>query len=1088
MVEIHIDGKNIRVINAYGPQVIDSIERKTKFWCRIQDEIREAQDNGISIILQMDGNLHAGSDIIKDDPNPINLNGKLFAQFLKNNPSLFLVNASDKCQGIITRQRVKGKKTEEAILDFVLVSEDLKSPLQELKIDTDRKYPLCSFLKGKQKNSDHFTLNATFDIKFRKQKPERVEMFNFKSSVGLSTFKFILDTENSLSECFNNNDDCETQVENWCIKFNKILQRSFRKVRITDKQKETPTSILFTKRAELIQKSKKDRNNTEILAEIEAIEDELATLVAKENRDKIFETFAKLDQSEEESFSNGLWKLKKRSFPKKGATVPAAKRDITGRTITDPNGLKQLYKETFTHRLRSRPSKKSTADLYELQEILLKKRLVLTEDERTPEWSRQDVMNVMKSLKKNKARDPLGWVNELFRLENAGEDLIQSIRLLVNRVKQTQVIPTKLSLRDVTPIFKNRGSRQDIENERGVFNGTILNSIVQKLIYKDIYPIVDENLTDSNVGARKGRGVRNHSFMLNSVIHLETSSSKSKSGVNLIIGDYKVCFDALSLPITTNDLFNAGIDNSHLNLLYKSDETSNISIKTPFGKTERFLVKNTIPQGDVPAPFKCTTSVDSISEDQSLALENHLYQYKNKVKLPPFGMIDDQLIIAKCGLGSALASAHLNSMTNIKKLQFGAHKTVKMHIGNKNINCPQNFIDTFELKSTKEKVSSILDMVDVESEKHVMKTVTSWKYLGDIMQSNGKCDLNILDKVGKGLGAIEEISQMLSDLCLGPYMYESFIVLRRSLFLGTLLANCEAWVGLTKKNIQDLEAVDEQLLRSIFSSDLTKHSKAPIELLYLETGTIPIRFTLMSRRLNFLWYLLNQNEDSMLGQFFRAQCDSPTRGDWVSSVQQDMHDLELEMTFDQIKAYSQEAFKDIVRKHVRISALTMLTQIQQTHSKSKKMQYNDLKMQNYLSSENKVMTIKEKVFAFTARAHMLELKGNFKAGKTNINCSLGCDKVEDQKHIFECPVLEVDVSEENIEYDNIYLSDQKKIRMVTQRLMKRLERGFRHQCHLHITLLPDGDLIPCPQHSFQTGKYLTNTTMTDPIKVRGPNF
>ena len=124
------------------------------------------------------------------------------------------------------------------------------------------------------------------------------------------------------------------------------------------------------------------------------------------------------------------------------------------------------------------------------------------------------------------------------------------------------------------------------------------------------------------------------------------------------------------------------------------------------------------------------------------------------------------------------------------------------------------------------------------------------------------------------------------------------------------------------------------------------------------------------------------------------------------------------------------------------------------------------------------MTIKEKVLAFTARAHMLELKGNYKEGKRNINCSLGCDKVEDQKHIFECPVLEVDVSEENIEYDNIYLSDQKKIRMVTQRLMKRLERGFRHQCHLHITLLPDGDLIPCPQHSFQTGKYLTNKTMT----------
>ena len=508
------------------------------------------------------------------------------------------------------------------------------------------------------------------------------------------------------------------------------------------------------------------------------------------------------------------------------------------------------------------------------------------------------------------------------------------------------------------------------------------------------------------------------------------------------IGDYKCCFDSLSLPITANDLYDHGVNTSHLNLLYKCDETSNISIKTPFGKTERVTVKNTIPQGDVPAPFKCTTQVDSISEDQSVALENHLYQYKNKVKLPPFGMIDDQLIVAKCGLGSALASSHLNSSTNVKKLQFGAHKTVKMHIGNQNITCPENIIDTFEQKSSKDKVTSILDMVDVESEKHVMETVTSWKYLGDIVQSNGKCNLNIQDKVGKGIGAVKQISQMLSDLCLGPYLYEAFTVLRSSLLLSTLLANSEAWVGLTKKNISDLEAVDMQMLRSVFSSDFTKHSRTPKELLYLETGTIPIRFTLMSRRLNFLWYLLNQNEDSMLSQFFHAQCESPTRGDWVSSVKQDLEDLELEITFEQIKACTKEAFKDMVKKHVKAAALTMLTKCQQTHSKSSGLKYNELKMQSYLTSEDNFMTNKEKIFAFTARSHMLELKANFKLGKTNIQCSLGCDNVEDQKHLFDCPELkdEEENDDEVLSYEGIYGNDLDKVRRVTQRLMERFKK------------------------------------------------
>ena len=213
-------------------------------------------------------------------------------------------------------------------------------------------------------------------------------------------------------------------------------------------------------------------------------------------------------------------------------------------------------------------------------------------------------------------------------------------------------------------------------------------------------------------------------------------------------------------------------------------------------------------------------------------------------------MIDDQLIIAKCGLGSALASAHLNASTNIKKLQFGAHKTVKMHVGPKNNIRPKNSIDTFHLESTtKKKATSIHDLVDVDGEKHNMETVSSWTYLGDVIQSNGKNDLNIKERIGKGLGAVKQITQMLSDLCLGPFYYEAFSVLRSSLLLSSLISNSESWVGLTKKQISDLEFVDEELIRNIFSIDQVKaHSKTPLELFYLETGSIPnIRYILMSR-------------------------------------------------------------------------------------------------------------------------------------------------------------------------------------------------------------------------------------------------
>ena len=50
--------------------------------------------------------------------------------------------------------------------------------------------------------------------------------------------------------------------------------------------------------------------------------------------------------------------------------------------------------------------------------------------------------------------------------------------------------------------------------------------------------------------------------------------------------------------------------------------------------------------------------------------------------------------------------------------------------------------------------------------------------------------------------------------------------------------------------------VDEILLRKIFSA----HSKTPKEALYLESGNVPIRFILMARRVNFLHYIINEEE------------------------------------------------------------------------------------------------------------------------------------------------------------------------------------------------------------------------------------
>ena len=66
----------ITFIVGYGPQ-----EEKDKFWEYIENEVIQAEAEEQGIIIQMDGNLHAGEKLIKNDPHPQNHNGKLFMEF-----------------------------------------------------------------------------------------------------------------------------------------------------------------------------------------------------------------------------------------------------------------------------------------------------------------------------------------------------------------------------------------------------------------------------------------------------------------------------------------------------------------------------------------------------------------------------------------------------------------------------------------------------------------------------------------------------------------------------------------------------------------------------------------------------------------------------------------------------------------------------------------------------------------------------------------------------------------------------------------------------------------------------------------------
>ena len=76
----------------------------------------------------------------------------------------------------------------------------------------------------------------------------------------------------------------------------------------------------------------------------------------------------------------------------------------------------------------------------------------------------------------------------------AGKNLKISMLKLFNEMKEHNFLPQFLRKADVATIYKGKGEKSDLTNDRGIFVVPIFRSILMRLIYKDT---IDRSMSDS---------------------------------------------------------------------------------------------------------------------------------------------------------------------------------------------------------------------------------------------------------------------------------------------------------------------------------------------------------------------------------------------------------------------------------------------------------------------------------------------------------------------------------------------------------------------------------------------------------------
>ena len=219
---------------------------------------------------------------------------------------------------------------------------------------------------------------------------------------------------------------------------------------------------------------------------------------------------------------------------------------------------------------------------------------------------------------------------------------------------------------DITTLYKEKGEKSNLDNERGIFIVPVFRSLIMKLIYQEIYEIIDKSMSESQIGSRRGKNIRNHVWILNSIVS-DILSTKKKKPVDIQIYDYKQCFDGLWLEECLNDIYSGGLKDDKLNLLHNANSLVNIVVKTPVGKTDQTSIKDVVIQGDVFAPLLCSKQIDRFGKE-CLEANKYTYLYKVKVKIPPLAMVDDIFAISECGFKSTMVNSFLNCKTSTKKV------------------------------------------------------------------------------------------------------------------------------------------------------------------------------------------------------------------------------------------------------------------------------------------------------------------------------------------------------------------------------------------------------------------------------------
>ena len=942
----------------------------------LTEEVMDMQQEG-EVMLFMDANAKTG--LMGEQ---ISGNGRLLLQMVEET-ALQIVNGSEKCKGVITRQNRRNLEEASAI-DYVMGSTQAMDWIQEMHIDEDGLYRP----KGKNE-TDHNSIILKMDIKDREDKrQERRVVWNLKAAPEKWELyrANIEEAKMEFEAAMTSGEDINTRYSKW----EKILERCAMKsigkttLKIENKEKfsETIDALRDTRRKKKKSLKRCDDPETkkQIVEECITLQNEIKEGIKEEKKKRIQKTL------EEVQDPNAFWRERKR-MRKDHVIEWLRTKDGDGKRIYDEKGNKENMAKYYENLYRKQ------IVIPHVHHETVRQNMEVFQTDRNFEDENYNTAPTLEEITeavehKKGGKSTTDFKNEM--IKKGGKPLIQAIVPLIESVWAEEEVPAKWNHGLITSLWKGKGDREMLKNHRGITVSSAIGTIPEVILNKRYVKHME--MTQAQAGGRENCSTYDHVFIARAIIEY---GLKTKKPIFITFYDVSKAFDHADVDDMFNAVWTSSIRGKIWRLGKKFQENLTAKVKTRFGNSRSLTRECGGKQGGHLMPTIFGKLMDSLAD--SLLKTKDVGAWIKDVYIPALLFVDDVLTVAEGEENQKKMLEKIADFAIQHKMEWGVDKCKVMQVGRS-----KNVVETWKLGDK------------------TIESASEYKYLGDIITRNGTNKRNLEERQKKVNQAVRGIKSCAQHEVMEKVQNQVIIRLHETVVIPALLTNAESWT-LTKSDEKLCERIEIGALKSVLGLPKTFPSPA----LIYATGTLYTTLRMDKKQLLYLQKILGRDDQHWTKHMLMVLNELGTG--WSKHIKLKLNEYGLEQEFQTIKDKSKKQWQNEVTSAVEAKQKERLEQECKKENGEVKEKtrhvLEQLQDPSYSRKPCQVLRLSRSKarIILIARYGMLDCAANYSHSYKSKQCEV-CEVLDDENHRLNgCGQLKG--AEEWTDFNQVYSED-----------------------------------------------------------------